>query len=82
MGVDGFVDLVKCKVCSEVEHKDKLLTPKWDSLHKHAHWKKDEKNMKGKKKDEWYIDNDYKHNKTITTYAKRGSLFCIRLLQG
>jgi hypothetical protein len=32
MGVDGCLFLVKCKVCSEVEHKNKLLAPNWDSL--------------------------------------------------
>jgi hypothetical protein len=36
MGVDGCVQLVKYKVCSKVEHKNKLLAPKWDSLHKHT----------------------------------------------
>jgi hypothetical protein len=29
MGVDGCVHLVKCKVCSKVEHKNKLLVLKW-----------------------------------------------------
>jgi hypothetical protein len=67
MGVDGRVHLVKCKVCSKVEHKDKLLAPKWDSFQKHANWKKAEKNMKGMKKGEWY-----KHNKNVITYACKG----------
>jgi hypothetical protein len=52
MGVDGCVHRVKCKICSKVEHKDKLLAPKWDSLQKHADYKKAEKNMKGVKKGE------------------------------
>jgi hypothetical protein len=52
MGVDGYVHLVKCKVCSEVGHKDKLLAPKWDSLHKHVDHKKAERNMKEVKKGE------------------------------
>jgi hypothetical protein len=78
MGVDGCVHLVKCRVCLEVEHKDKLLTPKWDSLHKHADWKKDEKNMKGKKKGEWYINNDCKHNKNVATYACKGREFVLQ----
>jgi hypothetical protein len=46
MGVDGCVHLVKCKVCSKVEHKNKLLAPKWDSLHKHIGWRKAENFMK------------------------------------
>ncbi len=72
MGVDGCVQFVKCKVCSKVEHKNKLLAPKWDSLQKHADWKKAEKNMKGMKKGEWYTSNDCKHNKNVTTYACKG----------
>jgi hypothetical protein len=52
MGVDGCVHLVKCKVCSKVEHKNKLLAPKWDSLQKHTSQRKDEKNTRGVKKGE------------------------------
>jgi hypothetical protein len=52
MGVDGCVHLVKCKVCSKVEHKNKLLAPKWDPLQKHIGWRKAEKNMEGLKKGE------------------------------
>jgi hypothetical protein len=43
MGVDGCVYFMKCKVCSEVEHKNKLLVPKWDSLQKHTTRRKAEK---------------------------------------
>jgi len=32
VGSDGCVHRVKCKICSEVENKDKLLAIKWDSL--------------------------------------------------
>jgi hypothetical protein len=32
MGVNGCVHLVKCQICSKVEHKNKLLVPKWDSF--------------------------------------------------
>jgi hypothetical protein len=52
MGVDGCVHLVKCKVCLEVEHKNKLLVPKWDSLQKHIGWRKAEKNVKRVEKGE------------------------------
>ncbi len=52
MGVDGCVHLVKCKICLEVEQKNKLLVPKWDSLQKHTSQRKAEKNMKGVKKSE------------------------------
>jgi hypothetical protein len=72
MGVDGYVHLVKCKVCLEVEHKDKLLAPKWDSLDKHVALKKVERNMKGVKKGEWYTSNNYKHNKNVVIYDCKG----------
>jgi hypothetical protein len=36
LGRDGRVTQVRCKVCSEVEGREKLLAPKIDSLWKHA----------------------------------------------
>jgi hypothetical protein len=33
---DGFVHIMKCTICSKIEHKDELLTPKWDLLHKNG----------------------------------------------
>jgi hypothetical protein len=78
MGVDGCVHLVKYKVCSKVEHKNKLLAPKWDSLHKHIGGKKVKRNMKGVKKGEWYTNNDYKHNKNVATYACKRREFVLQ----
>jgi hypothetical protein len=28
-GFDGCVNIMKCKFCLKVEHKDNLLVPKW-----------------------------------------------------
>jgi hypothetical protein len=36
MGVDGRISQVRCKVCSFVKRRKKLLVPKIDSLWKHA----------------------------------------------
>jgi hypothetical protein len=36
MGFNGKLSMVKCKVCSFVEKKDKLFIPKFDGLHKHV----------------------------------------------
>jgi hypothetical protein len=77
MGVDGYVHLVKCKVCEEVEHKDKSIAPKWDSLHKHVGRKKVERNMKGVKKGEWYISNDYKLSKNVVINVCKGREFVL-----
>jgi hypothetical protein len=62
VGFDNCVHIVKCKICSKVEQKDKLLAPKWDSPYKHVSKRKVEKPMKGVKKGEWYTSKDYKHN--------------------
>jgi hypothetical protein len=32
----GFIQSVKCKVCSLIESKDKIVGCKWDTLTKHA----------------------------------------------
>ncbi len=37
---DGKVHQVKCKVCSKIERKDKLLAPKLDNFWKHSGRKK------------------------------------------
>ncbi len=62
----------------EVEHKDKLLAPKWDSLQKHVSKRKLDKPMKGVEKIEWYISKDCKHNKNETTYASKGKEFVLQ----
>jgi hypothetical protein len=34
-GEDGLYDFVRCLICTEFEHKDKILKPKFDTLKKH-----------------------------------------------
>jgi hypothetical protein len=77
VGFDGFFHTMKCKICSKIEYKDKLLAPKWDSLHKHANRRKADRPMRGVKKGEWYISNDCKHNKNQVAYANKGRKFIL-----
>ncbi|KAG0611275.1 hypothetical protein M758_7G128500 [Ceratodon purpureus] len=36
VGCDGSITQVRCKICSNVEAREKLMVPKIDSLYKHA----------------------------------------------
>jgi hypothetical protein len=36
MGDKGKLSILKCRVCSSIEKKNKLLVPKFDGLHKHV----------------------------------------------
>lgn len=36
MGCDGKLNMVWCKISSEIDGGEKLLVPKFDSLYKHA----------------------------------------------
>jgi hypothetical protein len=42
---DGTLHIVKCRICIEVDGKDKLLVSKWDSFCKHVGHKKALKNV-------------------------------------
>jgi hypothetical protein len=35
---DESLHIIKCRICVEIEGKEKLLVPKWDFLCKHASW--------------------------------------------
>jgi phage-related protein len=41
VGDDGLIHVVRCKVCSKVQHKDRLFVLKFDNLSKHASKKKE-----------------------------------------
>jgi len=69
---------MKYKICSNIEHKDKLLAPKWDSPQKHVNKKKVDKPMKGVKKGEWYVSKDCKHRKNEVVYASKGREFILQ----
>jgi hypothetical protein len=41
VGDDGLIHVVRCKVCSKVQHKDRFFVPKFDNLSKHVNKKKE-----------------------------------------
>jgi hypothetical protein len=47
-GEDGLYDFVRCLICSEFEHKDKILKPKFDTLKKHGGKRKAKKAIPSK----------------------------------
>jgi hypothetical protein len=53
LGSHGNLHTIKCKICSEVDGKDKLLHAKWDSFCNHVGRKKAKNNIRTyvKKKD-------------------------------
>jgi hypothetical protein len=63
MGIDGKVSQVRCKVCSFVERREKLLVPKIDSLWKHARRRKALCDTMKVKKGEYYYLGHNQHIK-------------------
>ena len=58
LGRDGRVAQVRCKICTEVEGREKLLVPKLDSLWKHAGRRKALVDFgKVKKGDHYFLSN-------------------------
>jgi hypothetical protein len=47
-GEDGLYDFVRCLICSEFEHKEKILKPKFDTLKKHGGKRKAKKAIPSK----------------------------------
>jgi hypothetical protein len=62
-GANGLCDLVKCRICSEMEGHDKILAPKWDTLKKHDGNHKAEffLPMLNVKKGQWYVAKNCRH---------------------
>ncbi len=44
--LDGSLHIVKCRICSEVARKNKVLSAKWDSWGKHASHRKVVKDLR------------------------------------
>ncbi len=40
MGCDGKHSMVCCKICNEIDEREKLMVPKFDGLQKHVGWPK------------------------------------------
>jgi hypothetical protein len=45
VGEDGTLHIVKCRVCTKIERKNKILATKWDSFCKHASHQKALRNI-------------------------------------
>jgi hypothetical protein len=59
LGSNGNLHTIKCRICSEVEGKDKIFATKLDSLCKHVGQNKAERNIGNNvKKGDWYHFKD------------------------
>lgn len=77
LGSNGNLHTIKCKIYNEVEGKDKIFVTKWDSLCKHASWKKTQRNIgTNVKKGDWYHTKYCKHakNHKLFVYCSYGSV--------
>jgi hypothetical protein len=72
------VHIAQCKIYLKVEHNDKILAAKWNSLQKHVGQKNDDIPMKGVKKGEWYTNNEYKQNRNQASYVSKGRKFVLK----
>jgi hypothetical protein len=70
----GFIQSVKCKVCSLIESKDKIIGCKWDTLTKHACRKIVVRELLrlGVKEGGTYIAIDCAHLQNMKLYVQRG----------
>jgi hypothetical protein len=71
LGSNGCLHIVKCKIYNQVEGKDKLLAPKWDSFYKHVDRMKAHKDMGFVKKGGWYYNKGYKHGKNLVRFSNQ-----------
>jgi hypothetical protein len=83
MGADRRISQVRCKVCTFVERRDKLLVAKIDSLWKHAGRRKALCNSAKLKKGEYYYlgQNQHIKNKQIY-YARAGESILDKVAAG
>jgi hypothetical protein len=73
---DGRLHMVKCRSCSFVEGKEKLLAPKLDTLLKHEGQRKATTNNPGKhiKKGDVFVVKTYRHQVNLGLYSARPPL--------
>jgi hypothetical protein len=81
--MDGFVTQVRCKICSEVEGREKLLAPKINGLWKHAGRRRALANFGGVKKGEHYFLGTNQHVQNERRYfAQVGDTIAVQVAQG
>ena len=71
VGVDGSITQVRCKVCSDVEGREKLLVPKIDSLYKHAGRRRALADMGKVRRGEYYYLGTNQHVKNERVFLPR-----------
>jgi hypothetical protein len=71
LGRNGRVTQVRCKVCSEVEGREKLLAPKIDSLWKHAGWRRALTSISTVKQGDHYFLTTNQHVRNERVYFSR-----------
>lgn len=69
MGENGELPHVKCKVCSKIEGREKLLAPKIDSLLRHVCKRKATKEGHGAPMGQFFQSNDCQHMKNKRLYT-------------
>jgi hypothetical protein len=67
----GFINVVKCRMCSLIENKEKIISCKWDTLIEHQRCRIVVQTMPklGVKKGGEYIAHDYIHLKNMKLYV-------------
>ncbi len=66
---DGFISTIRCKVCTQIKHKEKLLVLKMEFLSKHASKRKAKVVGRGVVIGKWYCMKDLAHVKNEILYA-------------
>jgi hypothetical protein len=83
VGVDGCITQIRCKICTDVEGREKLLVPKIDSLMKHAGRRRVAVDMGKVKRGEYFYLSNNQHVKNERVYfAKGGPTVITKLLAG
>jgi hypothetical protein len=83
VGLDGSITQVRCKVCSDVEGREKLLVPKIDSLYKHAGRRRALADMGKVRRGEYYYLGTNQHVKNERVFfAKGGQTVITKVLAG
>jgi hypothetical protein len=83
VGVDGRITQVRCKICTDVEGREKLLVPKIDSLMKHAGRRRATADMGKIKRGEYFYLGNNQHVKNERVYfAKGGETIVTKVLAG
>ena len=83
MGESDVITQVMCKICTDVEGREKLLVPKLDSLYKHAGRRRALVDIGKVRRGEYYYLRTNKHVKNERVFfAKGGQTVITKVLAG